>query len=273
MKEHAPASSAEVARFDRDGAIALRGIFDPEWIERLALGVEKNFETPGPASTRYTPHGAPGAFYDDYCNWRRIGEYRDFVLQSPAGALAGTLMRSREARIYHEHVLVKEPGTREITPWHHDLPYYGVDGTRLLSIWLPLDPVPRRACPEFVAGSHRWGRRFVPRMFVDHRDYGEVPEGYEAVPDIDAARDRYRILSWDLAPGDCIAFHMLTLHGAPGTATLETRRRGFSTRWLGDDAVFSTRPWTTSPPFPGLCLSPGEPMRHPEFPVVWSRGA
>ena len=273
MDERVRVSPDEIERFERDGAIVLRSVFDPEWLRRLARGVEKNFEAPGPGSTRYTPEDAPGAFYDDYCNWRRIGEYRDFVLQSPAGAVAGTLMRSREARIYHEHVLVKEPGTRESTPWHHDLPYYGVDGSQLLSIWLPLDPVPHRACPEFVAGSHRWGRRFVPRKFIDHRNYGETAAGFEAVPDIDADRDHYRILAWDLAPGDCIAFHMLTLHGAPGTATIETRRRGFSTRWLGDDAVFASRPWATSPPFPGLSLAPGEPMRHPEFPVVWPREA
>ena len=273
MDERAPVSAAAVRRFERDGAVLLREVFDPQWLAALARGVEKNFTAPGPQSTRYTPQGAPGAFYDDYCNWQRVEEYRDFVLRSPAGAVAGELMRSREARLYHEHVLVKEPGTREVTPWHHDLPYYGLDGTQLLSIWLPLDPVPRRACPEFVAGSHRWGKRFVPRMFVDHRDYGVLPDGFDRVPDIDAAREDYEILSWTLAPGDCIAFHMLTLHGAPGTATLKTRRRGFSTRWMGDDAVFATRPWATSPPFPGLGLKPGDAMRRPEFPLVWSRAA
>ncbi|HJS75080.1 MAG TPA: hypothetical protein VJ921_12395 [Vicinamibacteria bacterium] len=77
--------------------------------------------------------------------------------------------------------------------------------------------------------------------------------------------------SWalDLELGDCIAFHMKTVHGAPGTAQHPFRRRAFSTRWLGDDAVFATRPFPTSPPFPELALKPGDPMEHELFPVVF----
>jgi ectoine hydroxylase-related dioxygenase (phytanoyl-CoA dioxygenase family) len=105
---------------------------------------------------------------------------------------------------------------------------------------------------------------------MDHRPYeGSLP-AFEPVPDIDAQRSDCEILSWDLAPGDCIVFHMKTLHGAPGTAEHPFRRRAFSTRWLGDDAVFATRPFPTSPPFPDLTLKRGEPMEHELFPVVWS---
>jgi ectoine hydroxylase-related dioxygenase (phytanoyl-CoA dioxygenase family) len=144
-----------------------------------------------------------------------------------------------------------------------------VDGEQVCSVWLPLDPVPRSVSPEFVAGSHRWGKTFTPRKFMDHRPYEGSLTGYETVPDIDSRRDEYEILSWDLEPGDCIVFHMKSLHGAPGTAEHRFRRRAFSTRWLGDDAVFATRPFPTSPPFPGLKLKPGEPMEHELFPVVY----
>ena len=262
-------SAEEIDAFDRDGAVCLRGLFDRNWLDSLARGLDRNFADPGPDSTYYTPEGEPGGFYDDYCNWRRIDEYRDFIEHSPAGAIAGQLMRSDAARIYHEHVLVKEPGTREVTPWHHDLPYYGVDGDQLCSIWLPLDPVPQSACPEFVAGSHRSGTMYYPRLFKNHENYGSGVDGFETIPDIDAERDRHRILSWDLEPGDCIVFHMRTLHGAPPTTHLKTRRRGFSTRWLGDDAYFTVRPWKTSPPFREVELDEGALMHHPSFPVVW----
>lgn len=264
-----PLSQAEIDAFERDGAICLRQAFAPRWIDSLAVGVEKNMANPSPDGVRYTPAGAPGGFYDDYCNWQRIPEYRDFVLNSPAGEIAGRLTRSRAARLFHEHVLIKEPGTREVTPWHHDQPYYCVDGDQLCSIWLPLDPVPRVACPEFVAGSHRWGTLFMPRTFIDHHDYPFPPGTFPPVPDIESNRGDYTILSWELEPGDCIVFHMRTLHGAPGTAALKTRRRAFSTRWLGDDAKFARRPGRTSPPFDGLDLSPGEPMDRPLFPLVW----
>jgi len=263
-------TQADIDAFQRDGAIKLNAVFEPHWIATLARGVEKNFQSPGPYTKKYTPQDGPGGFYGDYCNWQRIDEYRDFVLNSNAAELVARLMQSNSARFYHEHVLVKEPGTREITPWHHDLPYYSLDGQQLCSIWLPLDPVPRKACPEFVAGSQRWNKRFVPKMFVDHRNYAEIPAGYEPVPDIDAERGKYRILAWDLQPGDCVVFSMQTVHGAPATAELSSRRRGFATRWLGDDAVYAERPWPTSPPFEGVEIKPGQPVTHPSFPLVWN---
>ncbi len=262
----------EIAAFERDGAVCLRGLFAVSWLESLAAGVERNFEAPGPDATFYTPEGGPGGFYDDYCNWRRIAEYEDFLRRSPAAEIAGRLMRSEKARIYHEHVLVKEPGTQEVTPWHHDLPYYGVEGSQLCSIWLPLDPVPKPVCPEFVAGSHLWNQLFYPRLFINHENYGSGATDYTTVPDIDADRGKHEILSWELEPGDCIVFHMRTLHGAPATAQIKTRRRGFSTRWLGDNACFAVRPWKTSPPFPEARLEAGDPMDHPSFPVFWQAG-
>ncbi len=263
-------STEEISEYARDGAICLRGLFDLHWLDSLARGVEKNFENPGPFSTVYTKPGEPGGFYDDYCNWQHIEEYRRFLEDSPVAKISGIMMQSTTSKIYHEHVLIKEPGTKEATPWHHDMPYYGVDGDQTCSIWLPLDPVPLQACPEFIAGSHNSGMLYYPRLFLTSENYGKGIEGFETIPDIDNDRDNLEILSWQLEPGDCIVFHMRTIHGAPPTTGLKTRRRGFSTRWLGDDARFAIRPWDTSPPFPEVRLSHGDPMDHPSFPLLWA---
>lgn len=255
--------------FWQKGAVCLREVVDVAWLDVLARGLEKNLDDPSPYGCRYTQDGSPGSFVDDYCNWQRIPEYRKFVFESGIAEKVAELLDSKTVRFFHEHVLVKEPGTREISPWHQDQPYYCVDGEQVGSVWLPLDPVPRSVCPEFVAGSHRWGKLFTPRKFLDHRAYDGAFEAFEPVPDIDAHRDDYEILSWDLAPGDAIAFHMKTVHGAPGTETLKTRRRAFATRWLGDDAVYARRPFETSPPFPEVQLEPGEPMSHELFPILF----
>jgi len=260
---------SDIADFRESGAVKLSACFDLSWIERLRAGVEENFADPGPSSCTYTKDGEPGGFYDDYCNLTRIAAYEDFIRHSPAAEIVSALLGSARVRIYHEHVLVKEPGTRNRTPWHQDLPYYGVDGTQLCSLWLPLDPVPQTACPEFVAGSHKSGERFVPRLFESNTAYGATVEGYCEIPDYDAAPEDHEFLSWPLEIGDCILFHMATVHGAPGTVGLNTRRRAFSTRWLGDDARFVERPWATSPPFHDLKLKAGDAMDHESFPVVW----
>ena len=257
----------EVAAYRRDGAVCLRGLFRDE-VEDLARGVARNMADPGPVATEHRLDDGRGRFFEDYCNWERIPEYRDFVLASPAAEVAARLMGATRVQIFHEHILVKEPGTTKATPWHHDMPYYCVRGTQTASLWLALDPVGLDASPRFVAGSHLWGRLFYPRLFDDGSDYGYRGAGYETVPDIDAEQDAHRILAWALEPGDAVAFHFLTLHGAPGNPG-GGRRRGFSTRWLGDDVRFAERPGATSPPYPGIGLRDGDPLREDWFPVVW----
>jgi ectoine hydroxylase-related dioxygenase (phytanoyl-CoA dioxygenase family) len=256
-----------IEAFETDGAVLLKGHFG-DWVEPLRAGLARNLAEPGPYQRVYTPAGGDGRFVGDYCNWARIPEYRRFVYESPAAELARQLMRSRTVRFFHEHVLVKEPGTREVTPWHHDQPYYCVDGAKVLSFWMPLDPVSREVSVEYVAGSHRWGRWFRPRKFTGIA-YDHKSDQLEEMPDISAERSAYRLLGWDLEPGDAIAFHFLTVHGAPGNRSSH-RRRAFASRWLGDDAVYAVRPGEISPPFPGLDrrLRPGEPLDVEEFPLV-----
>jgi len=263
-------SEAVVEAFDADGAVVLRQAFAREWIERLDRGVARNEAEPGPLAEDSAAGSDSGRFFNDYCNWRRIPEYRDFVEHSPAAAIAAGVMQSRTAQLFHEHLLIKEPGTAMRTPWHHDLPYYNVQGMQTVSIWLALDVVPRDCSPEFVAGSHRWGRLFYPRRFRNSANYPYLGAGFEPVPDIDAERDRYRILAWHLEPGDAVLFNFLTLHAAPGN-NAPTRRRGFSTRWLGDDARYATRPGPTSPPYDDIGLAPGDRLPTDLFPVLWPR--
>jgi ectoine hydroxylase-related dioxygenase (phytanoyl-CoA dioxygenase family) len=71
-----------------------------------------------------------------------------------------------------------------------------------------------------------------------------------------------------MEPGDAIAFSFRTVHGAPANRSARPRRV-FSSRWVGDDAVFADRGGRTSPPFPGLSLRDGAPLDAPEFPVVY----
>lgn len=259
-----------VTRFRDDGAVVLRGVIKKEWTDKLSRGLEENLKNPGPYVRGYTDDGAPGAFFGDYCNWRQISEYEDFVRNSPLSSMARQLMQSQKANFFHEHFLVKEPGTLDKTPWHHDQPYYCVDGDDNVSFWVPLDPVPKKWGVEFVAGSHKWGRLFRPTRFVGS-DYEQPDDGFEPIPDIDAERAKHDFLSFDVDVGDCIAFHFRTLHGAPGNGSSDTRRRAIAWRWTGDDARFMLRKGVMSPPFPEMSdcsLKPGDQMDSDLFPVV-----
>lgn len=264
-------TDAEIESYRQDGAVCLRGLFDRDWIEALARDIDADMAAPGPMVRINTPAGNPGLFFVDFQLWRRWPACREFALDSPAAAIAAALTGSETISYYHDHLLVKEPGTIEPTPWHHDQPYYPVDGEQVVSLWLPLDPVARETSVEYVKGSHRWGRWFQPRFFKNATDLHVSDPRFEPVPDIDAARERYELLGWSLEPGDCIAFHGLTLHGAPGNASLTRRRRAYSTRWLGGDTRYAQRVGQISPPIEGHGLVPGDRMEGPLFPRVWPR--
>ena len=267
------ADEATVQAFDADGAVVLRGLLAPAELALLRQGIDANLAAPSPRALVASQPDDPGFFIEDFCNWKHNGAYRQLIFDSPLPAVASRLMQSRTARLYHDHMLTKEPGTRQPTPWHQDQPYYNVDGTQNVSFWIPVDPVSRAATLEFAAGTHR-GPWLMPRTFMTN-EARWFPAGTLAeLPEIEAGRHAqpptHRILGWALEPGDAVAFHMLTLH-ATGGVEPGRRRRVFSVRFLGDDMRHAPRPWKTSPDFPGLAeeLPAGAPMEHPLFPLLW----
>ena len=257
-----------VAAFQRDGAVCIRQLFRPEEMQILRRGIDANLAVLSPRAKVASAADDPGYFVEDFCNWQDNEHYRRFIFESPLAETAGRLMQSSTARLYHDHMLTKEPGTRQPTPWHQDQPYYNIEGRQNVSFWIPVDAVNREATLEFIAGSHL-GPWLMPRSFMD-AEAKWFPEGTLAdLPDIEGNRDAYPILGWELQPGDAVGFHMLMLHAARGVG--ERRRRVFSVRFLGDDIRHAPRRWKTSPEFPGLTdeLAAGAPMSHRLFPLLW----
>jgi ectoine hydroxylase-related dioxygenase (phytanoyl-CoA dioxygenase family) len=256
--------------FQRDGACVVRGLLDADAVARLAEGVEQNMADPSERAIEGGGDGSSGRFFEDFRNWQRIAAYEEVVRGSRIGEVAATLMGTETARLHHDHLLVKEPGTTIRTPWHQDQPYYNIDGRDTVSLWIPLDPVPRESTLEFVAGSHASHTWYMPRSFFDDRALVFEEGSLEEVPDVEADRSAYEILGWELAPGDAVAFNMLTLHAAAGS---RNRRRAFSVRLVGDDVRLADRAHPTTPTFPELEgeLAPGDPLEHPSFPRIWPR--
>ncbi|MGB6602941.1 MAG: phytanoyl-CoA dioxygenase family protein [Steroidobacteraceae bacterium] len=262
-------ASSDIEAFQADGAVVLRQLLTPAEVELLQAGIDANLAHRSPRAKVASATDDPGFFVEDFCCWQENPRYRQVIFESALGEAGGRLMRSSTARLYHDHMLTKEPGTRQRTPWHQDQPYYNISGRQNASFWIPVDPVSRESTLEFVAGSHL-GPWLMPRSFMDAQAKW-FPEGsLTDLPDIESDRSRFRILGWALEPGDAVCFHMLTLHASSGVSA-GTRRRVFSVRLLGDDIRHAPRRWQTSPDFPGLAaeLAPGAPMEHRLFPVLW----
>jgi ectoine hydroxylase-related dioxygenase (phytanoyl-CoA dioxygenase family) len=256
-------TEAMVETFRRDGVVLVKGLWK-DWVEVIRAGIERNMAEPGPFAAENLRPGEGGRFFDDYCNWQRIPEFERVIRESDVAEVAGRLMGSDIVQLFHDHVLVKEPGTSKPTPWHQDGPYYFVKGSQTVSFWSPVDPV-REASLRCVAGSHRWPKEVLPKRWLADTSFYPDPEAYMPVPDPDA--EGMQVMEWEMEPGDAVAFDYQTLHGARGNESA-TRRRAFSLRLVGRDAHYVERPGRTSPPFPGHGMNPGERLRADWFPYL-----
>lgn len=261
---------ADVEAFQGDGAVRLRGVVDPFWIDLLKAGTEKVLAAPGKYGRTQSKPDDPGFFFTEYFMCDYQPEMRRYGLEGPGGAIAARLMRSEQVRFFYDGLFVKEPGTERRSDWHQDQPYYPVDGRQVMVLWTPMDPAPAEVALQVVRGSHLWGKAFTPVIFSTEQAL-EFDESYGEAPDVEAERDAYDVMSWEVEPGDVIAFAGMALHGAAGNPT-GGRRRASQTTWLGDDAVFARRPGKLEPHFEDLDYPEGSALRDDSvFPRVWPR--
>lgn len=263
---HKLLTEKHIEDYQNNGVVLIKGLFR-DHVDLIREGIERNMREPGPYAAENLKEGEGGRFFDDYCNWTRIPEFEEVIRTSAAAEVAADLMGSNQVQVFHDHVLVKEPGTSKATPWHQDGPYYFVDGKQNVSFWSPMDPV-KGASLRCVAGSHAWEKPVLPTRWLAETSFYSNEDEYMPVPDPDA--EGMTIKEWEMEPGDAVAFHYNTLHGARGNTT-DMRRRAFSLRLLGDDARYVERPGPTSPPFPGHEMKAGQKLREDWFPTIFTR--
>ena len=118
MEEMSPnlISDDLVEVFEADGVVVLRDVFTA-WVEGVRQAIEENKRNPSWRERTYRPEEGEGCeFFQDYCVWADFSGYRALVVESPMAEIAAQLMRSDTARVFHDHVLVKEPGNSVKTP-------------------------------------------------------------------------------------------------------------------------------------------------------------
>ncbi|MBD3664739.1 phytanoyl-CoA dioxygenase family protein [Sulfitobacter aestuariivivens] len=257
-------TAAEIETFQTDGVVCLRGFFDAETVRTLQDMAEENTRNPSPMAVDATREGK-GRFFGDTFVWDHHPPLRQFIFDSPAADMAGRILQSDKVNVIFDQFLIKEPGTSTPTLWHHDQTYWPVAGDQVATMWIALDPVTAATgAVEYIKGSHRWGQRFKAVSFKDQDLYKEdLPE----VPDIDANRDRYDFVQYELEPGDCTLHHGLTLHGAPGNSSTTQKRRAYIIRWAGDDVTYDPRP-NLQPMLRDPGIAVGGPLDCDLFPVV-----
>ena len=98
-----------IETYQCDGVVLVKGLW-ADWVAELQAGVARNMSDPGPFAAENLRPGDSGRFFDDYCNWDRIPEFERVIKQSEVAEVAAKLMGSDRVQMFHDHVLVKEPG-------------------------------------------------------------------------------------------------------------------------------------------------------------------
>ena len=182
---------------------------------------------------------------------------------------------------FFDAVFVRSPGTKFETPWHQDEPYWSIEGYDACTLWMPLVPVKQKNSLSFVPGSHLLKSVFKQYNFgnltgnsKDQVDFSKIAD--QEFPDINANPEHFGVVSWEMQPGDCVAFNGRTMHGGSGKLNNDRDLRVFTTKWLGDDARIKFRNCGMDPDFSSLMidkgLKSGDCPDTDLYPRVWTRG-
>lgn len=261
---------AEVAAYGRDGVVCLRGMFDADWCTMLH-DASLDAMASGKGRVR-EPKLDRGRFYSNVYLSDIDERFRLLRDASAAPEIAARLMGADRVRFFYDQLFIKTPGTAAPTPWHNDLPFWPFQGNDLVSLWIALTPVSKATSGvQYVAGSHRWGRMF--RAVTPDYDPRFMNEAHQVCPDYgDGTDPSVRVLDWDMSPGDVLAHHPLTVHGASGNGSATQTRIGLSIRYLGADVRWDPRPHTMAlRRDPGIAAG-AFPADDVALPVVWERG-
>lgn len=151
-------SDAQLARFRDDGFLRIPGLLDPADVAEAGrditrLTLELNGKPP-PLEGRTTYERA---FLQVMNLWTRSDDVFRFISQPTLVSAAAALLGVPRVRLYHDQSLYKEPGGG-LTPAHADQCYWPLASDRVVTAWIPLQPVPEDMGPlAFYAGSHRHG--------------------------------------------------------------------------------------------------------------------
>lgn len=266
------AAEARADDFARDGVVRLPGVLHPDEVARVQDLFDHGLAHPGAGANRAYPDSGATFYIDTFnmANWDAyVPAFRDTVVPD----LVAALWRSSDVWFFYEQLFLKEGDMRR-TPWHQDSSYLPVEGEHVAVVWIPLDPLDQWSSLEFARGSHR-GPLYNTSAFDPTDDTRPIEDDpvLPRLPDVEAERDAWDIVSWPTVPGDVIVFHPNMLHGG-GPTHGSARRRTVSLRYFGADAIMARRLGDDSSEgrqvrqslIPALGdMKPGEPFRSPVF--------
>jgi hypothetical protein len=193
--------------------------------------------------------------------WKHDGAVERFVKASRFADVAARLLGVPRVRLYHDQALFKEPGGG-YTPWHQDAMYWPLDGSRCLTMWMPLvDITPAHGGLAFASRSH------VDGALSDIGISDASEEHFDRLlPELGLAIDE----PVAMRAGDASFHSGWTVHKALGN-TADRMREVMTVIWFADglpvlEPANSAQANDLASWLPGL--APGDLAASPDNPVI-----
>jgi ectoine hydroxylase-related dioxygenase (phytanoyl-CoA dioxygenase family) len=249
------ATDEQVARYRRDGFIAIENILEGAALSRLrdavvaAVESENQPRPPGEAKSPYEQ-----IFIQKVNLWRRHPIVAEFVTSRRFGDLAARLS-GKPVRVWHDQALFKEPREGAKTPWHQDAVYWPHEQRAdQISIWIALrDATIENGCMSFVPGTQSLGP-------VERVDLASPRNIFESAPQFQG----HKPVTCELKAGSCTFHNGLTFHFAgPNKST--AMREAFAIIYMPDGTTYDGKKHVVTDP---LGLNVGDRLEGELFPRV-----
>jgi hypothetical protein len=116
-------SAEDIATYQRDGAVLLKGVLDPAALQLLETGVEEVHRNLGKRFTAVGSSMSAGkTVVREYVS-QDSPALSTLLQQGIVGELGAALMQTSSAQLILDQVFYKTQGPIVATPWHQDTPF------------------------------------------------------------------------------------------------------------------------------------------------------
>lgn len=218
--------------YQENGFVQMDNILNKEELEELRQHLDEVMGLGGGNSLQTDQQG--GLYYNvlnqRVNTWRDHGGMAQFVLSSRFADAAKQLSGFSGIRLFHDHALFKMPHDSKPTPWHQDWPYWPMNETGAMSIWIALDDVDENnGCMMFVPKTQKIKNLKRINLVNPHDIFSD--SGASAVERNTAAIVRMKA-------GSCTFHNGLTFHYAHANGT-DKPRRALAIIFMPDGTTFS----------------------------------
>ena len=275
----------DVWTYRRDGIVKIERAFSPQWVQELTAAFDRVLEAAGKpnsgASVQLSGRASLKVVRDSFGDLMVIGlpahdpTFQRWIETSPAAQICAELTGSSTMRFWIDASFQKDTTSdTNGTPWHNDYCTWPFWGEQLPILWMALTDVgPDDAPLRTLLGSHRDLHRYYSWLSPAGLECNAMYHPWQELLDKVAAPGA-KIATWEVKAGDCLVMHPKMIHSSlPRTTAQPGRRLSFSTRWLGDDAIFAPDAFTPSGDMVGgRCdMIVNAPPSNEAFPVIWRK--